>query len=186
MKDVKVAFMQHNLDLLTKFHNHVHGFFNDNLGLSQADDSLDRSQKNWLKSEYEVHLPNQLRKSVFLMMFGHLEEHLYLSWVEYGEPNCLNNRAYGLKKYNQFFTNYVGLNIGSDGDYQYLTDCQVVRNAIIHTAGRVSLLKEPDQLERVISKNKGCFETKNDRVYITHEGLHRFQKSVSAFTGKVI
>ncbi|MBF4323713.1 hypothetical protein EAY22_26405, partial [Vibrio anguillarum] len=113
---------------------HIHGFFNDNLELSQADTSLDLGEQSWLKSEYEVHLPNQLRKSVFLMMFGHLEEHLHLSWIDSGKPETLDG-GHSLKRYNRFFTRHLGLNIGSDKDYQYLSDCQIIRNAILHAAG---------------------------------------------------
>ncbi len=185
MSDIKVAFMHSNLNQITGFHNHVHGFFNDNLRDSQNADDITNGQKNWLKSEYEVHLPNQLRKSVFLMMFGHLEEHLHLTWVEAGKPDNLFKRKFGLTKYKRFFTESLGIDVGSNKDYQFITDSQLVRNSIIHIAGRVSLSKDEKLLLNAINRNKTYFEQKNDRVYITNDGIVKFQQSVARFTETV-
>jgi len=185
MKDIAVAFMHNNLNQITGFHNHVHGFFNDNLSDSQNSTDITIAQKSLLKSEYESNLPNQLRKSVFLMMFGHLEECLYLSWKVAGSPDCVKESDNSLKKYSEFFTKHLKVSLGSNESYRYITDCQFVRNSIIHIAGRVSLSKHRAQLESLIKRNKECFVIENDRIYLTNKGISKFQKSVATFTEQI-
>ncbi|MEC8328347.1 MAG: hypothetical protein VX100_19990 [Pseudomonadota bacterium] len=184
-KDLAVAFMHNNLNQLTGFHNHVHGFFNDNLKESQLSEEINQHQKNFLKREYEVNLPNQLRKSVFLMMFGHLEECLHLSWLASGEPIQLNKSEFGIAKYKPFVRDHLGFNLGSDSDWAYIQECQLIRNAIIHAAGRVSLLKKPHEVESLLKQRSDYFEIEHDRVYLTNTGISAFQKSIARFTERV-
>ncbi|EGX7690509.1 hypothetical protein [Vibrio parahaemolyticus] len=185
MKEFELFWMCNNLDQITRFHNHVHGFFNDNLQESQVSDEINQQQRNWLKNEYEVHLPNQLRKSVFLTMFGHFEECLHASWQSAGKPDCLKS-AYGINRYSSFLSKYLGIDIGSNPSYGYIKDCQLVRNAIIHIAGRVSLSKDNTKLESVVRRNKDCFEIVHDRIYLTNEGISKFQRSVAQFTKEIV
>jgi hypothetical protein len=185
MKKIRVAMMHHNLNQITGFHNHIHGFFNDNLKKSGDSEEIDNHQKNWLKQEYSVHLPNQLRKSVFLMMFGHLEENLCLTWMQAGKPDCLDHNQNGIKKYKKFFTKHLNFELQNDSSYQYIVNCQVIRNSIIHSAGRISLMKNQDKVKSIIEKSAGCFEENIDRVSITNDGISKFQKCVATFTEKV-
>jgi len=184
MKEINIACMHNNLNQITRFHNHVHGFFNDNLQDSQTSDEINQAQKNWLKNEYEVNLPNQLRKSVFLTMFGHFEECLLLSWQTSGEPDCIES-GFGLKKYKKFLSKHLEIDLGSSESYCYITDCQLVRNSIIHIAGRISLSKDAEKLESVVCRNQGCFAVEHDRIYLTNDGISKFQKCVAQFTEQI-
>jgi len=182
---MRIGSMHHNLNQIVQFHNHVHGFFNTNLAGSQKDEELSPKDKILLKLEYETHLPNNLRQSVFLMMFGHLEEHLYLGWCSHGRiEEEKNDSADGIKKFKKLFSN-LGVELKTDQDYQLIVDAYKVRNAIIHTAGRVDIIKKPEELEGVVSKHNKYFEIKNKRVYLTNEGILNFNRSVAAFTEKV-
>ena len=180
--DLRVGVMHHNLNLITRFHNHVHGFFNSNLEESQAADDVCISDKALLKREYETHFPNQLRKSVFLMMFGHLEEHLYLGWCDKGRlDDQKNNSDDGVKKFKRLYQS-IGIDVKTDQDYQFIVDAYKVRNAIIHTAGRIDIGKSAKEIEIVISKHKGCYEVENKRINLTSQGISRFGKAVASFT----
>ncbi|WP_185839956.1 hypothetical protein [Vibrio cholerae] len=180
MDEGKLFFLRFNLSNITKFHNHIFDFFKEKLNTLKVDEQVNPGYANWLKDEYEVHLPNQLRKSTFLMIFGHLEESLYLLWAENGKPECLEHKAFGLKKYKKFLSCYVHMDLSCNDDYQFVLNCQLIRNAIIHIAGRVSLSKDSEKLKMVIEQHKDCFQINNDRVNITSIGLSKFQQSVDS------
>lgn len=184
-ESMRIGSMHHNLNQLVQFHNHVHGFFNTNLAGSQKDEELSQKEKILLKLEYETHLPNNLRQSVFLMMFGHLEEHLYLAWTSNGRnKEEKNDSADGIKKFKKLFTN-LKVDLKTDQDYQLIVDAYKVRNAFIHTAGRVDFIKKPEEIESVVSKHNKFFEITNKRVNLTNVGILNFNRSVAAFTEKV-
>ena len=65
MKDFEVAFMHNNLNQITGFHNHVHGFFNDNLADSQKSTEITSEQKSLLKSSARVSIFGVRKKSRF-------------------------------------------------------------------------------------------------------------------------
>lgn len=185
MESIRIGTMQHNLNQIVQFHNHVHGFFNDNLDGSQVDDNLSQKEKMLLKLEYEIHLPNQLRKSVFLMMFGHLEEHLFLSWCDHGRiQEEKNDRADGIRKFKGLFVN-LKFDLLTDHNYQLIVDAYKVRNAIIHTAGRIDFIKKPEEIEGAVNKHSKYFEIKNKRVCVTNKGIFHFNRAVAEFTEKV-
>jgi hypothetical protein len=185
LESMRIGAMQHNLNQIVQFHNHVHGFFNTNLAGSQADENLSKKEKTLLTLEYESHLPNQLRKSVFLMMFGHLEEHLFLSWCDHGRiQEEKNDRADGIKKFKNLFVN-LKVDLLTDQNYQLIVDAYKIRNAIIHTAGRIDFIKKPEELEGAVNKHNKYFEIRNKRVYVTCEGIFHFNRAVAEFTEKV-
>jgi len=180
--DIRIGAMHHNLNEITKFHNHVHGFFNTNLANSQVADDLSLSDKTWLKREYDTHMPNQLRKSVFLMMFGHLEEHLFLGWCDHGSvEDEKDDRKDGVKKFKNLFHN-IGIDVSKDSDYQFIVDAYKVRNSFIHTAGRIDITKKTGELERLVKNHSNFFEIKNKRVYLTSEGIFHFRRAIEAFS----
>lgn len=185
MDKIRIGVMHHNLNQIVQFHNHVHGFFNVNLSLSQIDEKLSPSDKKILKLEYEEHLPNQLRKSVFLMIFGHLEEHLFLSWCDHGRnAQEKDERTDGVKKYKNLFVN-LNIVLLRDSDYQLIVDAYKIRNTLIHAAGRVDIIKKQGEIERIVQKYKTYFTIQNKRVEITNEGILYFNRSVKQFTEKV-
>jgi hypothetical protein len=182
---IRIGAMQHNLNQIVQFHNHVHGFFNSNLDGSQADSNLSQKEKTLIKLEYEMHLPNQLRKSVFLMIFGHLEEHLFLSWCDHGRvQEEKNDRADGIRKFKRLFVN-LRFDLSIDQNYQLIVDAYKIRNAIIHTAGRIDFIKKSEEIEGAVSKHNKYFEIRNKRVYLTNEGIFHFNRAVAEFTEKV-
>lgn len=185
MDAIRIGAMQHNLNQIVQFHNHVHGFFNDNLDGSQADGNLSQKEKMLIKLEYERHLPNQLRKSVFLMIFGHLEEHLFLSWCDHGRvQEEKNDRENGIRKFKRLFVN-LRFDLSIDHNYQLIVDAYKIRNAIIHTAGRIDFIKKSEEVEGAVNKHNKYFEIRNKRVYVTNEGIFHFNRAVAEFTEKV-
>lgn len=180
--EIRIGAMTHNLNQITNFHNHVHAFFNKSLSSSQDDETISKGDKNWLKHEYNTHLPNQLRKSVFLMIFGHLEEHLYLAWCDHGRIDSERNPSEdGVKKFGVLFRN-INIDTMRNKDYQYIVDSYKVRNLFIHTAGRIDINNKTQEIENLVAKHKGCFEIRNKRVCVTHDGISHFQRSVAAFS----
>ena len=183
--EIRIGAMTQNLNQIINFHNHVRGFFNDNLSSSQCDEALSKGDKNWLKLEYDTHLPNQLRKSVFLMMFSHLEEHLYLSWCEHGRIESeKNGRHDGIKKFKTLLNN-INIDTNENKDYEFIVDAYKVRNSFIHAAGRVDIIKKPQEIENVVANYKDCFEIRNKRIYVTSDGISKLNRSVAKFSEQV-
>jgi len=175
--------IRQNLNLLISFHNHVQGFFNTNLSKSQTDETLNKNEKLLLKEAYKNNLPLQLRNSVLLMIFGHLEECLDLKCSDMGKLASRDKNKSGVDRYKTFLVEELRIDLGNNSEYSYIKDCQKIRNLLIHSAGRVyAHMDNFQELQKLIKRNSKYFVTKNGRVSITSEGLQKLNLSVASFT----
>lgn len=159
-----------NLDLLALFHNHLSQLLHDARGIIGEEFEPEEAQR--LVHLYENDFSRKLRNSVFLMVFGHLEEmllHLLRLWT----PDVYEQRSNGgiLDRCSPMFIKVLG----EDPDrkcpsLKYIKDASWVRNALMHSSGRVDLFKAKS-LRGVVMANKNSYEIHLKRVSVTREGL---------------
>ncbi|MDI9246948.1 hypothetical protein [Marinobacter sp. CHS3-4] len=156
-----------NLDWLVKFHNHVKALFGE--AQQEIDDLEDQHLRKFWSDVYSNQFPKSLRTAVFLMMFGHIEEMLIL--LSKGKDVAPDSRLGGLEKYKPIVKEALGDEIAQFEPWQFLMEAAQIRNTILHSAGRPSLMRKPEKVEQIIQKRSNCYHLKMDRIEIRPEGL---------------
>lgn len=171
--------LRQNISCIALYHNHVDSGLKEFLRELEEDNGLTKSDKKYWKREYEVNFPEKLRETSFLLMFGHLEEMLYLLWRDKNPASVSLDRGNGLSKYKSYIKNILGSL--DNADYCHIAEAQKVRNSIIHIAGRVSLSKKSENLKK-LAQNSSCYSIDMDRIKVSVEGLEALQKAISQLT----
>ncbi len=171
--------LRQNISCIALYHNHVDAGLKEYLKEIEEDKELTRADKNYWKREYEINFPEKLRKTSLLLMFGHLEEMLYLLWRDKNPRSISLDRGNGVSKYKSYIKDILGSL--DNADYCHIAEAQKVRNSIIHIAGRVSLSTESEKLEKLVH-NSSCYSIDMDRIKVSVEGLTALQKSISQLT----
>lgn len=171
--------LRQNISCIALYHNHVDVALKDYLKEIDEDKELSNRDKAYWKREYEVNFPEKLRETSFLMMFGHLEEMLYLLWRDKNTRSISFDRGNGVSKYKSYIKDILGSL--DNANYCHIAEAQKVRNSIIHIAGRVSLSTEKDKLIN-LAKNSKYYFIEMDRIKIKYDGLSALQKSISQLT----
>ena len=84
-----------NLSLTAQFHNHVKVILDEKSGEIDSIEELDKGNKTYWKQNYENYFPKKLRETTFLLMFGHLEEMLFLLSKSFNPNNTELGRGMG-------------------------------------------------------------------------------------------
>jgi len=171
--------LRQNISCIALYHNHVDVALKDFLKEIDVDNELSKSDKAYWKREYEINFPEKLRETSFLLMFGHLEEMLYLLWRDKNPRSIAFDRGNGVSKYKSYIKDILGSL--DNANYCHIADAQKVRNSIIHIAGRVSLSTEKDKLIKLANGSKYYF-IEMDRIKIKYDGLSALQKEISQLT----
>ncbi len=171
--------LRQNISCIVLYHNHVDTALKDFLKEVYENSDLDKAEKAYWKREYEVNFPEKLRETSFLLMFGHLEEMLFLLWRDKNPGAIQIDRGHGVSKFKSYIKNILGSL--DNADYCHIVEAQKVRNSFLHIAGRVSLSNESEKLVK-LSNNSKYYFIEMDRVKITYEGLSALQKSISKLT----
>lgn len=166
-----------NMNCISMFYKHVSVALRDVLKDIENWGELDEGKRNWWTREFEIHYPDKLRQTAFLLMFGHLEEMLILMTKSFNPRRVdLAPRGYGLSRYKPYIRDILGPEFSTNRDYQHILQAQTVRNTILHIAGRVSLSKDSEHL-KVLASRDDHYEIKKDRIGVTLNGLAAMQKA---------
>lgn len=172
--------LKQNLRSIAMFHQHVDSALKDRLSELDETDEIGKDNKNFWKREYKVNYPEKLRETAFLLMFGHLEEMLFLLWRD-KNPNAVPlDRGHGIPKFNPYIEDRLG-DLQQNADYAHILDAQKMRNSFLHTGGRVSLSRKREALSKIIKKYP-YYRIEMDRIKIDYEGLSALQKAISRLT----
>lgn len=171
--------LRQNISCIAMYHNHVDIALKDFLREIEENAELSKTDKAYWKREYEVNFPEKLRETSFLLMFGHLEEMLYLLWRDKNPRSIPFDRGNGVSKYKAYIKDILGS--FDNAYYCHIAEAQKVRNSIIHIAGRVSLSTEKENLVKLAKDSKFYF-IEMDRIKIKYEGLLALQKAISQLT----
>ena len=174
--------METNLSLTAQFHNHVKSILSEKAGEIDQIENLDEAQKEYWKRNYDTHFPKKLRETAFLLMFGHLEEMLFLLSKSHNPHGAHLGNGIGIIKFKPYIQSLLNDELAASRDYQVIREAQIVRNSLMHIAGRISLSRSRKELENLLKKSPNSYQVKADRVQITAEGLKQFQLAVRRLT----
>lgn len=174
--------LRQNLGCIARFHDYI----DDALRATLIDEDADSSSvdKAYLRINLEKHFPEKLRETSFLLMFGHLEEMLYLLWRDKNPRSVQQDGGYGIKKFKSYIKDILG-ELGDNSTYSIIINAQEVRNALLHIAGRVPLSKHKDALKRVAISHPDSYKIENDRIRIELSGLLEFRNAISNLTEEI-
>jgi len=174
------AMLTQNISCIAMFHNHIDGALKVTLKEIEQSDDINKSDKNFWQSQYTALYPEKLRETSFLLMFGHLEEMLFLLWRDKNPNAILLDSGYGIFKFKSYIKDALG-DLQINSDYSHIVDAQKIRNSFLHIAGRISLSKDSDALQSIL-KNSVFYRAESDRIKVELEGLRALQKAISNLT----
>ncbi len=179
--------MDANLGLQAQFHDYLKKALGEKAREIELDEGLDKGNKEYWRLNYQEHFPKKLRETTFLLMFGHLEEVLYLLSKSFNpyEIALAKNKS-GILKFKPYIKSVLGEELSSSQDYQFIREAQVVRNSMLHIAGRISLSQDREGLEGLLKSRPNFYKASNDRITITVEGLKRFHDAVQGLTNNLV
>lgn len=177
--------MKNNLDWIVRFHNHVQNSLSRAQDEFENSDELKQDEKIFWGHAYKNTFSIKIRETTFLLMFGNLEEMLYLLWKKQDKYKIELGRGNGLSKYKPFLKHHLNGDLGTSAEYSFILNASEIRNSLLHTAGRISLMKEPEKIKAIIKSSNGLYIDKLDRIEISAEALSQLQQSTSALLEKI-
>jgi hypothetical protein len=154
--------LDHNLSYLVKFHNVVRALFSEKI--NDADAGLDSGAKHTLRLYQEVNAANAL-----LLLIGYVEEMLFLLWQRTWPVQAPDPRT-TIDRYKPLFVE-AGIDIGAFTSWAILKDAVRVRHCIMHANGRLSLLRDPEDMRRCLERYPGDLRLISDRIVVTPQFL---------------
>ena len=134
---------------------------------------------------YSETYKNHLMVNTFLMLYGHLEEWLYLIWRKFGKDIELNDKRGSISKYKPFFQAVFKMDLSKDIDWRLLKDAEKIRNCLLHANGRIDLVKNKAEMDSILKKYKNKLHVKTKRICITQELVEIFFGSIQSVIYKV-
>jgi len=168
--------LQHNLNYYIRFHNVLKGYLGE---LRREPEIKDDSAALETLKLYE----NLNASNTLLLTLAYLEEMLILFWQRVfptkplpsggkkrrgnrtGKSTCGEKRYGGIDRYKPMF-NKLGLNLGTMESWSRLKDATRIRHCLLHTNGRLSLMRHPEKIQAIVDRNEGL-EVNLDRVRVT-------------------
>lgn len=173
-----------NMRCITNFHHQLDLALKQKIPEIDTIEGLDKADINFFKREYEVLYPEKLRQTSFLLMFGHLEEMLFLLW-RYNNLNSVKlDKGHGISRFKSYIKNVLG-DLKYNTDYEHIVHAQKIRNSFLHIAGRVSLSKDRNTLE-ILARNSQLYSIEMDRIKIEYKGLIALQDAIGSLTESLL
>ena len=120
----------------------------------------------------------ELSTVIFLMLYSHLEESLFL-WC-----GVRSSGKSGLSRFNEGLRN-LSIDISSDPDWQFCKDAEKIRHCLLHANGRIDLFKNPEEINRIIKKYGDELSVKLKRLRLHGEIVERFRCAIENLARKV-
>lgn len=165
-----------SLNNIVNFHNVTKALIEQEVKrlslLSQEEDDPKESELQKKIFQSALHNYNEyLTDNVFLMMYSHLEEWLYI------HADSATDHGGGLDRFERSLVT-KGLNTSSS-EWQILLKAEKIRNCLLHANGRLSFVKASDKacIIQIIGQSK-YFGSKNDRIIIQKQYLQYFKNQI--------
>jgi len=188
-KKVFIWSMIHNLHLIIEFHNEQHHMMKNQVSTinRKLDSCKDKNEKKKLlivKNTYINTFDGLLNKNTFLLMYSNLEEFLYHIWKSFDKNQVISGSG-SLKRYKPIIENVLKLDLNQDCEWELLCDYEKIRDCILHANGRVSILKNKNDLERIINKSFGHLNIKKDRIELSGEFLESVSITIESLIKRI-
>jgi hypothetical protein len=167
-------FQRHNLNFVVQFHNLVRHLIKEKRSSPEA------KHDPWLESVLESHEKLNGRNAL-LMLLAHLEEVLILRWRSRrrGEPIP---RGSSIKRFVPLLR-VCGCEPGAMPSWTLIQDAYTLRNCLLHTNGRVSLMKDPDEVTACVARHKPTLKKAGDRLEVAPEFLEKLAQAIDEVQG---
>jgi hypothetical protein len=93
----------------------------------------------------------------------------------------------GIKRFKLVLEKVLKMNLGKDSDWQFICDCQELRDCMLHANGRIDLLKNEVNkvnIKRIVSSSKKL-DIQSDRITLTDEFLQEVNLVLLRFIERV-
>jgi len=156
--------LNHNLNHIVLFHNGLQALLREKLN---APESLDEPiARNTIELYDKMNSANSL-----LIALGFLEEMLVLFWRRQ-LPGDVIPAGSSIDRYKPLL-HKLGVELGVLACWAVLQDAVKIRHCLLHTNGRVSYMRDADEIRACIRRHHGGLEEHLDRVTVTSVFLQR-------------
>ncbi len=186
MKEIKKAFSifgyKNNINNVTEFHNQM--FIRINRVISNYQESLQQAEEKKEISDlkhtvnfYENYMTDNLRNYTLIMHLSIFEE---ISVLVCKDEGVTTPGSSSIDRFKEGWESKLSKSLGVVPQWCIIKEAATIRNAILHAAGRISLNRDEDNIERIIAKEK--LKKHNDRVYITEQFLNKVKDAIWEIT----
>ena len=177
MGDLRALAARHNLQRIINFYHVVRGCMREAIDTAEMDER-DKILVEARCDDFE----GALRINTFLMLYSHLEEWLALLTKKYGSAHALPRGASptrsGLLRYKEVLRAVFDADTGGS-EWAFLVESQKIRHCLLHANGRIDLMNNASELERLAAKH--ALVVQNKRLALPTEFLSAFAKSAGRF-----
>jgi len=176
---------RHNLALIINFHNEfraglVARVAEIDASLNATEAPQERMSLQHQRVTYTEVFDEMLRWTTFFLMYAHAEEWFFHVWKTYARSCQLESGEGSIQRFKPILKTGLGIDLSKDSNWQLLCDAEKIRECLLHANGRVSLMKKPQKIKRIVHRRKNMLEIVNDRLRIAGEFLNKFQDAIDA------
>jgi len=169
---------KHNINMVTVWHNKL--FVGINEGINELENLLEQSNEKKeigdIKSSihiYENYISENLRNFTLIMHLSNFEE---ISTLVCKEMKTSVEIGSSINRFQNGWEKKIERPLGDVSAWNTLKDAAKIRNAILHSAGRISLNRNQKDIVRIIEKEN--LKSEHDRVYVTEEFLNKVRDAI--------
>jgi hypothetical protein len=190
-KNIFILVMNHNLQLIIDFHNLQHqmmknqiSIINENIKFSN--DKVEKKNLLIQKDNYVNTYDDLLNINTFLLMYAQLEEFLLLIKNSFDNRQIISNSG-SIMRFNAVLKNTLKFNCSEDREWEILCDFEKIRDCILHSNSRVSLMKEKkkEEIERIVRNSKDKLSIKADRIKLSGEFLLIVSETIESVVKRI-
>lgn len=174
-----------NVGYIVSFHEYVRDKLEDKESeLSELINSFSggRVEQAGLLVEHETFsktFPKQLSSNTFLLLYSHLEEFIYHIWKIYcPDIDISGNNKGSISRYKPVFKRLFNNDLSNSNIWEFIKECEKLRNCILHANGRIDLFNQPSKIELIIKKYPNLIIIENKRVIIEYEFVSLFYSRI--------
>ena len=164
---------RHDFSRIVRFHNESRSYLRDNIGRA---DALDPTLGTLWKARWRD-FDGLLRTNTFLMLYAYAEEWLNILSKK-RHPMISIKDGGSISRYKTVLRDGFGLDVSSNL-WCLLTDCEKIRDCLLHANGRVDLMQNESEI-RSTAKRRGL-NIKLNRLQISSKFLASFAEQTEAF-----
>jgi hypothetical protein len=169
---------KNNINMVTEWHNKL--FIGINEGLAELEELLEKSQEKDqignIKSSihyYENYMSDNLRNFTLIMHLSNFEE---ISTLICKEMKVPIEKGSSIDRFKKGWAKKLRKPLGDVTAWTTLKDAEKIRHAILHSAGRISLNRNPEEIKGIIKKEN--LKENQDRIYATGPYLNKVKDAI--------
>lgn len=166
-----------NISWVTKWHNMTNSAYAVFWEKIKDDPNVGETDKVWFKNVLENTMDRKVKNYCLIMHLSNFEE---ISRLVCDELKVNIQNSSSLARFKEGWERRIGQNIGNIVHWQVLTDAEKIRHCILHASERISFMRKPEEIKRIIKIEQ--LKTDGDRVIVTGEFLN---KVINAIVGMV-